>query len=352
MVSSLPGSLPKAHEDAVRKVFKTLKATNYEDPVDQDAFLTDSAATVLKFRPQSTSFVLVPELGECIFTLRSMMHSNNARLETPPSDTFLAIQDFAGEIVRKRHLFNDRKRARVDRVQAAKGAASRTEREAALEHAANIGNKSPHSDLEDVVSIPSESESDPPLPIPQNPPVSPIAVDLSDVPPSSKAVLLSPLNELGYHLSRMSMSPFPSLPPPSPSSPNLSLPDLVPDFTLGKHRLPEKGGGWMKTRATCNQTRHHMPVPVVQSNILRLVRHPFGPPPLPPKRAFVEDWLLSKPKFVGSSAPRKNYAGNFRPSGNLNRVNPQFPRKKAKRCYHCTAADHLVALCPLREPID
>jgi hypothetical protein len=68
-----------------------------------------------------------------------MMHLNNARLETPPSDTFLAIQDFAGEIVCKRHLFNDRKRARADHVQAAKGAASRAEREAALEHAANIG---------------------------------------------------------------------------------------------------------------------------------------------------------------------------------------------------------------------
>ncbi|KAJ7300804.1 hypothetical protein DFH08DRAFT_946309, partial [Mycena albidolilacea] len=153
MVSSLPGSLPTAHEDVVRKVFKALKATNYEDPVDQDAFLTESAVTVLEFRPQPTSFVLVPELGECIFTLRSMMHLNNARLETPPSDTFLAIQDFAGEIMRKKHLFNDRKRARVDRVQAAKGATSRTEREAALKYAANIGNKSPHSDPEDVVSI-------------------------------------------------------------------------------------------------------------------------------------------------------------------------------------------------------
>jgi hypothetical protein len=68
-----------------------------------------------------------------------MMHLNNARLETPPSDMFLAIQDFAGEIVCKRHLFNDCKHARADRVQAAKGAASCAEREAALEHAANIG---------------------------------------------------------------------------------------------------------------------------------------------------------------------------------------------------------------------
>ncbi|KAJ7848046.1 hypothetical protein B0H14DRAFT_2583269 [Mycena olivaceomarginata] len=157
MVFPIPGSLSKANEEIVRKVFKTIRATKYEDPVDQAAFLVDSANTVLEFRPQVASFALVPELGECVFTIRSMMHTNNTHLGTPFSDAFISIQDFAGEIIRKRQLFRERRRANADRVRAAEGAAARIERNTALEHAANT-DKAPPSPNEDAVSIPSGSD--------------------------------------------------------------------------------------------------------------------------------------------------------------------------------------------------
>ncbi|KAF8190677.1 hypothetical protein K438DRAFT_1935613 [Mycena galopus ATCC 62051] len=219
MVSPIPGSLSKSNEETVRKIFKTICATKFEDPVDQDSFLVDSANTVLQlqFRPQIASFALVPELGECIFTIRSMMHANNARLGTLFSDAFISIQDFAGEIVRKRQMFRERRRAHIDRMRAAGGTAARIERNAALEYAANTDHKSPHSPGEDVVSIPSsgdESGADEPVPIPKNPPSSPITVDLINIPPSSQvcpATLLSPIDELGFHLSRMSLNAYPNL---------------------------------------------------------------------------------------------------------------------------------------------
>jgi len=69
------------------------------------------------------------------------MHANGARLGTPFSDAFVSIQDFAGEIVRKRHTFRERKRANADRIQVAEGMAARAERRAALEHASNLDAK-------------------------------------------------------------------------------------------------------------------------------------------------------------------------------------------------------------------
>ncbi|KAJ7814559.1 hypothetical protein B0H13DRAFT_2381686 [Mycena leptocephala] len=343
MVSPIPGSLSKASEEVVRKMFKTIRATKYDDPVDQDAFLVESANTVLQFRPQVASFALVPELGECVFTIRSMMHANNARLGTPFSDAFISIQDFAGEIIRKRQVLRERRRANADRVHAAKGVAARLERHAALEYAANIDKKTPSPPDDDAVSIPSSSdESDPdePPPVPKNPPSSPITVDLTNTPPGPQAGLLSPLNELGARLGRMSLNTFPHTPPRSPLSPSPSLPDLVPDFTLGQHKLPVKGGGWKRGRTTTpNQRNSPTPVPVVQCNTLRLVPRPFGPP-LPFLRPnYVDDWLQSRPRFTGSLAPRKNYSGSSNPSANPNRANRRSPHKKVKRCYYCTAAE-------------
>ncbi|KAF8190614.1 hypothetical protein K438DRAFT_1935576 [Mycena galopus ATCC 62051] len=336
MVSPIPGSLSKSNEETVRKIFKTIRATKFEDPVDQDSFLVDSANTVLQlqFRPQIASFALVPELGECIFTIRSMMHANNARLGTPFSDAFISIQDFAGEIVRKRQMFRERRRAHIDRMRAAGGAAARIERNAALEYAANTDHKSPHSPGEDVVSIPSsgdESGADEPVPIPKNPPSSPITVDLTNIPPSSQvcpATLLSPIDELGFHLSRMSLNTYPNLLPHSPLSPSHSLPDLVPDFTLGQHRLPAKGAGWKRGRTTTRKQRNFStPAPVVQCNTLQMIPRPFGPP-LPLARPnFVADWLLSRPKFVGSPAPKKSYTGSSKRSVNPNHAKQRSSRK-------------------------
>jgi hypothetical protein len=70
-----------------------------------------------------------------------MMHANGARLGTPFGEAFLSIQDFAGEILRKRQTFRERKRANADRARVAEGMAARIERNVALEYASNLANK-------------------------------------------------------------------------------------------------------------------------------------------------------------------------------------------------------------------
>ncbi|KAJ6487289.1 hypothetical protein DFH09DRAFT_1339524 [Mycena vulgaris] len=364
MASSIPGSLSNPDEAIVRKLFKVICATKYADPVDQDTFLVDFANTVLKFRPQVASFAQVGNLAECVFTSRSMMHTNGARLGTPFSDAFVSIQDFAGKIIRKRQVFRDRQRANSDRLRVAEGMAARVQRHIALEHALNAGvkgSKPPSSPNEDTVSIPSSSDESDPDEVPRTPKdssPSPIWVDPANVQPSSQAVPLSPLSELDVRLGRLMLGTAHHTLPSSPLSPDQFLPDLVPDFTLGQHRLPVKGSGWKRGR-TAERTEVHKPrafltrAPVVQCNSLRLIRLPFGPPGPFPKPNFVGDWLQSKRKFEGSHVPRKNYSGSSRPSANPNRAFKHRPvHRKVKRCYHCSAPDHLVALCPMRETID
>ncbi|KAJ6629358.1 hypothetical protein B0H10DRAFT_2208764 [Mycena sp. CBHHK59/15] len=170
MVFVLPGSLSKVDEAVVRKLFKVVHATKYEDPVDQDTFLIESANTVLQFHPQVASFVLIPELGECVFSIRAMMHASSAQLGTPFSDTFVSIQDFAGEILRKHQTFRERKHANADPC-------------------LKLDAKPPVSPDKDAVSIPSssdESGADEPPRDPKNPLSSPIKVDPSQAQPSSQ----------------------------------------------------------------------------------------------------------------------------------------------------------------------
>ncbi|KAF7358325.1 hypothetical protein MVEN_00882000 [Mycena venus] len=346
--------LSKCGEIVVRKLFKTIRATRYEDPVDQEAFLVSSAKTVLRFRPQVMSFAIIPDLAECVFTLRSMMHSLKAPLGTLSSDVFLSLQEFASEIIRQRQVFRERKRAQADRVRAAEGVAARAERRAALEHSERVHkNLSPD---DDVVSIPSgseESASEEPPAAPKNPPSSPITTDLTNNPAINQAVLLSPLHDLPAHLARLSLNAIPNTPPCSPLSPNLSLPDLVPDFTLGRHNLPEKGSGWKRGRT---MVRHRqilpVPTPVVQCNTVRLVPRPFGPPPTSPKRKYVDAWLQFNPKSTDSCVLKSSSLGSSGHSKNRRPAPRKRHTKKPKRCYYCAAVDHLVALCPMRESID
>ncbi|KAJ7476355.1 hypothetical protein B0H11DRAFT_2235108 [Mycena galericulata] len=346
--------LTGAGEEVIRKLFKTIRATRYEDPVDQDSFLVASANTVLAFRPQVVSFAIAPDLAECVFTIRSMMHSNNARLKAPISDTFISIQDFAGEIIRKRQLFRDRKHAQIDRIRAAEGVAARNERRIALEHAARVNNKASHTLDEDTISIPSPTdESGGEEPTPKNPPASPITNDLTNIPASDQACHLTPLHELQSYLRSLSLNAQPPSPPSSPSSPSPSLPDLVPDFTLLRRNLPVKGGGSERGRTMARSHKRNFSrvTPAVQCNTVQIVPRPFGLPPHHPRAKFVDDWLGFKPNSTASRVPKRRYVGNSSHSNNPNhRRRPAH--KKIKRCYNCSAADHLVALCPMRETID
>ncbi|KAJ6606900.1 hypothetical protein B0H10DRAFT_2228397 [Mycena sp. CBHHK59/15] len=322
MVSVLPGSLSKVDEAVVRKLFKIVHATKYEDPVDQDAFLVESANTVLQFRPQVASFVLIPELGECVFSIRAMMHASSARLGTPFSDAFVSIQDFAGEILRK-----------------PEGMAASAERRAALEHASNLNTKVFHRPL--PTRMPSlfpravtSLTRDEPLRVAMNPPSSPIKVDPSQAQPSSQAVLLSPLGELGFRLGRLTLGAPHHVPPSSPLSPSLSLPDLVPDFTLvntdsRKRRRVEAGedsssGPSLRTPQSSSAT----------PSSSFLVRSACPPPS--PKTRFVDDWLLSRPKCARLASARRNFIGNSKPSVNPNRLirHPFHKKVKALLYWH------------------
>ncbi|KAJ7835551.1 hypothetical protein B0H14DRAFT_3141990 [Mycena olivaceomarginata] len=153
--------LSKSDEDAIRKLHKTVRATRYDDPVDQDAFLTASAHTVpfqLQFRPFISSFAQLPDVGETVFAIRNQMQANQPRLGGSPSKLFATLQDFAGEIVRRRQLMRDRKRAQTDRVRAAEGVAARAERRAALQYSEKL-NQRASSPVEDTVSIPSSGDT-------------------------------------------------------------------------------------------------------------------------------------------------------------------------------------------------
>ncbi|KAJ7838079.1 hypothetical protein B0H14DRAFT_3870200 [Mycena olivaceomarginata] len=258
--------LSLADEAAIRKLLKTLRATRYKDPVDQDAFLVASANSVLPFRPQVASFALVSEVGECVFTLRSALHSNNARLPNPSTDILTAIQDFAGEIACKRQLFRERNRAQADRARAAEGVAARAERRAALKHAARV-NKPPSTD-EDAVSIPSSGEeSDAEEPSGIQHPSSPIVADVS-----TTAV---PLLDPGPSSEKSSQRPV-----ASPSSPSPSLPALVP---IASYRL--RGHVSRANVPFPRQSGIAAPQPILERAVIRNAPHtPMQVPQLPPQK--------------------------------------------------------------------
>ncbi|KAJ7469974.1 hypothetical protein B0H11DRAFT_2238118 [Mycena galericulata] len=357
MSSTIPGSLSKGDESIVRKLLKSIRATKYEDPVDQDAFLVECAHSLLKFRPQVASFAQVAELADCAFTLRSMMHANGVRLGSPPSAAFVSIQDFAGEIIRKRRIFRERQRANAERAKSAEGMIARLERNNALEHAAKTLPTSPD---EDAISIPSSSDDGMApqdlQPVAKDPSPSPIKVEPAPTPLSSQvrlATLLTPIDELGLHFGRLSIPAHRPCPPSSPLSSSPSLPDLAPDFFLGQHRLPTKGNDWKKERAGAGMIIRPSRPPfmhdrVVQCNALQMVPRPFGPPALQPR--FIDDWQQSKPKSVDSWRSRKNSPGSSKHSASPSQmIHRSFRKTKQnnKRCYYCSAPDHLVALCPL-----
>ncbi|KAJ7796614.1 hypothetical protein B0H14DRAFT_3494594 [Mycena olivaceomarginata] len=206
--------LSSAKEASVRTLHKSVCATQYEDPVDQDAFLVTSAHSILVFQPQVASFAMSSDISECVFAIRAKMLQNNIRLSTPPNASFGLLTDFTGK----------RKHAQDTHSSGAKAAADRAERRHALRHAAGEPSASSNSD---AISVPSNDEDTPtgrqPSPIITNtntlptPILSPIHVRL--------IASLSPLTAIEALLIFLALS-SPIL--PSPISPNPSLPDLVP----------------------------------------------------------------------------------------------------------------------------
>ncbi|KAJ7222178.1 hypothetical protein GGX14DRAFT_558275 [Mycena pura] len=354
--------LSASDEDVIRKLYKTVCATRYDDPVDQDAFLVASANSLLHFRPFIASFALNPEFAKCVLTIRSQLKFNYARLGSSPSDVFTALQDFAGEIAIKRQLYRDRIHARTSRARAAEGAATRAERRAALEHAAHVQKQQLPSPDSDSVSIPSRSEDSAVEALSGATKFPPIPVASSGSDPTMAAGpapvqgLLSPLPVLENLMISLHVSDTPSVPVASPLSPNLSLPDLAPIASrhsrvplisaLGRQRqtiLPRPVRGHA---VTCNPPNSpNTAVPVQQP--LNLARHLLQP-------NYVADWLASSPPFTAYRARRHKYPGSFKYSKKPKPAPraPPHKNRKRKRCYYCAASNHLIALCPMREHID
>ncbi|KAF7356000.1 hypothetical protein MVEN_00929400 [Mycena venus] len=355
--------LSKADEDAVRKLHKTVRATRFDDPVDQDSFLVASAESVLQFRPQIASFASIPDVGECVFAIRAQLQSNNARLNTPSIGVLADIQDFAGEIARTRQLFRDRRRAQTDRVRAAEGVAARAERRAALEQTSQLHQRIASPD-DDAVSIPSsDEESDVAVASKsiKKPHVPAASGQANAAVPSSVQVPISPLSELEGLMVSLSVN-GPTVPMASPLSPTLSLPDLVP---IAPRLLRANGRDRMMRKMVAPQfdhgraTTHTIPNPAVPGLIalpatesVCLVPRPLSPGLHHPKLSYADDWLASLPKSIGSRTLRSSSPGNFK---RFKKQGPgaRRPKFKApKRCYYCLATNHLLATCPVRESVD
>ncbi|KAJ7479654.1 hypothetical protein FB451DRAFT_1556526 [Mycena latifolia] len=360
--------LDKAEEDAVRALHKSVRATAYEDPVDQDAFLIASARSVLQFRKQVASFALTPEVGECVFTIRSKLAQNNSRLGAPPDDIFSSITNFAGEIARSRQLYRDRKRAKAARLRAEEGVAARAEHREALEYAAKLQNQI-HSPDEDAVSIPSAASEDDDVreravSLVAQPPSATIKIETTGPAspiPVCPIALLSPLPELEGLMLSIRLSNPPSARLASPLSPSPSLPDLVPIVSPlssppanGRARMPRMMNtpllyrGRTVVRKPPN-TRRPAPPASPASNVAVLVPRPAKFVPRRPKFHYVDDLRVSRPRSIGSHARKDTPSGSYRRSRTPSVTNRNAKAPKHKRCFFCSATSHFIANCPLRE---
>ncbi|KAJ7753266.1 hypothetical protein B0H16DRAFT_1690877 [Mycena metata] len=353
MPSSHIPLLDKSDEDAIRTLHKSVRATSYEDAIDQDAFLVASARSILQFRKQVMSFALSSDLGECAFLIRTKMAQNYPRLGTPPGEIFVSISDFVGEIARSRQLIRDRKRAHNERVRAEEAVVARAARHDALEFAAQ---RDP-----DVVSIPSDDESR----IARHPSpliVKPLSATAEAfLPPMASPIQeLSPIPELENLMFSLRLTdPFASQ--PSPSLPSPSQPGLVRIATPPPRSPVSERGRTMKimkapfprrrpslARNVVNP-RMATPPPTPTSNLAVAAPRPFRPAPRHPHLNYVDDLMLLRRKSNGSHARKNKYLGNYKRS----MLPPAAPHKpkalKLKRCFFCSATAHLIAQCPLRE---
>ncbi|KAF7376933.1 hypothetical protein MSAN_00111100 [Mycena sanguinolenta] len=216
----------------------------------------------------------------------------------------------------------DRKAEQGERLRAAAGVAARAERRAAPRH------RSPGPP--DLVSIPSsdeESEVEEPAPPSSRPQGNDTIAPVPRVP-------LSPLPELEGLLLNLSFSAPLSVPIASPLSPTLSLPDHVL-----RHALRPSGlNPITREKALPPTVPASDAVPVLPSlPALVLPAKPVAPVP------------IRRLPFGPAHAVRSSSGSSIRSKRRA--VNPRKLKPGAqvvKRCYHCTAASHLVAECPLR----
>ncbi|KAJ7473311.1 hypothetical protein FB451DRAFT_1248970 [Mycena latifolia] len=352
--------LPKSEQDAIRLLHKTVRATRYDDPVDQDAFLVASAHSVLALREHVASFASSPELSECVFTIRTALHQNNSRFESSSGEVLAAISDFAGEIVRSRQLIRDRHRAQSTRLRAEAGAAARAERREALQYAKKKRALSPD---EDTVSIPSDDEESfhhnaRPISLAIEP-SSPVNGNDTTTVPSPVQALLSPLPELESLMFSIRLTSPALAPPVSPLSPTQSLPGLVP-ISPPSNEVPANGRDWPQKKM--NALQYHrgcIHLPSIQPREPIVIPRPIVTALVPrtasttrrghrrPSLNYIDDLQMLRPRSVGSRQRKNISASNYKRSKKPARGKPRPPIPK--RCFFCSATSHLIAACPARE---
>ncbi|KAF7372230.1 hypothetical protein MVEN_00082500 [Mycena venus] len=380
--------LTKSEEDTVCALHKSVRATHYDDPIDQDTFLVASAHSVLQFREQVASFASSSEIAECVFTIRSAMVKNSSRLENPPDDIFASITDFAGEIARSCQLFRDRKRAQTVCLRTAEGVAARAERREALKYAAKV-QKHALSPDDDTVSIPSDDEESD---IPIRP--TSLVVEPLSIAAGSETIIASPIQALlsllpeleslmiSLQLSSPLIAPMSSLSdfsipgqsghfgnsetavqPASPLSPTPSLSDLVPivskppsspDVNVHQRKQKAMSAPQLYRAHVCVRNLPNIQMPTPSAIRRSNVAIPVPPRPAKPilrrlNLNYADDLLVWKPKSADFRVRKNTSLGSSKrykmpPPPNSK---PKVPKPKC--CYFCAATSHLIASCPLRE---
>ncbi|KAJ6521382.1 hypothetical protein DFH09DRAFT_1331259 [Mycena vulgaris] len=336
-------SLLRSEEDTVRLLHKSVRATHYDDPLDQDTFLVASARSILQFRDQYTAFAASPELSECVFSIRMALHKNDARLDSTCGEVLTAISDFAGEIVRSRQLFCDRQRAQTTCLHAEEAAEAHTAHRDALAYAnKKVGFPaldfcclSPHpparplpalqrvlSPDSDIISIPSDDEDTPPNKDPIPSPIEDTDATMIASPARVRSsALLSPLPELEslmftIRLTSPALAPLASL-----SSPTQSLPDLVPIYPPSNGR-PANGCDWpQKVMHALRRHRDHTIIPNPRLPQATAIRPPVLATPVPrisgrtyhrPSLNYINDSPMLRPESSGSRPRKSISASNYK----------------------------------------
>ncbi|KAK7016825.1 hypothetical protein R3P38DRAFT_3561778 [Favolaschia claudopus] len=352
-MSTLPSAstFSKSEEETIRMKLKTLRATHYEDPMDQKMFLEHTALCILDFRSKVDAFALNAELAQIIFVLRSALHDIHSRAPNPPSVTYPALVAFANEIIQRRQTIIIQTRATVHRLSGIEAARVRAERRQFLKDTTSTISAVKDDDM---VSIPS-SDTDVE---PSTPAVEVSTVGASTVlapPPSPIQVLLSAAVPVAGNT-----EPVAEPPAQRPNTRPTGLTIITRPIPTGpradrnsSNKRPRIGDGdadsahpahirLSSSNAVPRNLPIHAPIPRLAT---RDPRH-LNPAYTHLLRKVNSAGVLPifKPNSTGSRAPRNMSRGNFK---SLSKAKPKASKpRKPKRCYKCLSEWHLVASCP------
>ncbi|KAJ7055883.1 hypothetical protein C8F01DRAFT_1373383 [Mycena amicta] len=342
MSFSTSAVLSESQRDAVISLGNVVRDSVHQDLSARDAFLVDSAQSILEYRPHSLAFIKSNILSESVFAIRDEMVRNHFRPSGPFGAVFSELLDFVGVINTGRRLERERQRAADERHRDLQAATDRRERMEALEYASNLA---AWQDRESTISLSDGGCKTPADDIYKTSPSSPIAPDMSV---DTFCAILSPIEvchlEEFVSLSQLIAEMRLTIPTTPPTSPHPSLPDLVsasdssessysplspsPLVLAPTDSRPSNGipgstrlhpaiyhPEWRRLRPSMSAMQHApspTSMPTVKSPTpLRLP--PVVAVPLQPKAKSVGVWRASTPRSDASLASGSVSSGNFKP---------------------------------------